>query len=287
MAKATKPPACLDADRCPMIAACLDANPCCVAFGSIGSDKPLGIPRKRLMTGVLFAAGLALCLNVFACLAMSTAGGVIRASAWAVGRARRGPGTAYFGLTSAVAYHDDKIIYEESWAHVECSEYALPPDDDAREKPRDDVRKCRNCRRRVEGMKSTVIVSMITTLGTARFAMKRMSPENDRSLFKALGMILGIVAFSTALSPLIAFRADCTTSSTDTLKHMRNGPGFICMAIAVCLKGSSVFAHLALRVSNGDGVVREPSVHPKKSAAKGMARSACPFAPVHIDMEGN
>lgn len=114
MAKVSKPPACLDAERCPTIAACLDANPCCVAFGSIGSDKPLGISRNRLMTGVLFAAGLALCLNVFACLAMSTVGGVIRTSAWAVGRARRGPGTAYFGLTSAVAYHDDKIIYEES-----------------------------------------------------------------------------------------------------------------------------------------------------------------------------
>ncbi|KAK7254437.1 hypothetical protein SO694_00151060 [Aureococcus anophagefferens] len=158
------------------------------------------------MTGVLFAAGLALCLNVFACLAMSTVGGVIRTSAWAVGRARRGPGTAYFGLTSAVAYHDDKIIYEES--------------------------------------------------------------------------------LGAPLSPLIAFRADCTTSSTSSL-DMRNGPGFICMGIAVFLKGSSVFAHLALRVSNGDGVVREPSVHPKKSAAKGMARSACPFAPVHIDVEGN
>ena len=33
---------------------------------------------------------------------------------------------------------------------------------------------------------------------------------------------------------------------------MRNGPGFICLSIAVCLKGLSVLMHLWLRVPDVD-----------------------------------
>ena len=54
-------------------------------------------------------------------------------------------------------------------------------------------------------------------------------------------------AFGTAIQPLLAFRQHCTRSATDGI-HMRNGPGFICLSIAVCLKGLSVLMHLWLRV---------------------------------------
>ena len=43
------------------------------------------------------------------------------------------------------------------------------------------------------------------------------------------------------------FREHCTRSTTEGI-HMRNGPGFICLSIAVCLKGLSVLMHLWLRV---------------------------------------
>ena len=33
---------------------------------------------------------------------------------------------------------------------------------------------------------------------------------------------------------------------------MRNGPGFICLSVAVCLKGLSVLMHLWLRVPDAD-----------------------------------
>ena len=33
---------------------------------------------------------------------------------------------------------------------------------------------------------------------------------------------------------------------------MRNGPGFICLSIAVCIKGLSVLMHLWLRVPDVD-----------------------------------
>ena len=33
---------------------------------------------------------------------------------------------------------------------------------------------------------------------------------------------------------------------------MRNGPGFICLSVAVCLKGISVLMHLWLRVPDVD-----------------------------------
>ena len=33
---------------------------------------------------------------------------------------------------------------------------------------------------------------------------------------------------------------------------MRNGPGFICLSVAVCLKGLSVLMHLWLRVPDVD-----------------------------------
>ena len=44
-----------------------------------------------------------------------------------------------------------------------------------------------------------------------------------------------------------AIREHCTRSTTEGI-HMRNGPGFICLSIAVCLKGLSVLMHLWLRV---------------------------------------
>ena len=54
---------------------------------------------------------------------------------------------------------------------------------------------------------------------------------------------------------LVAFRQHCTRSATEGI-HMRNGPGFICLSVAVCLKGLSVLMHLWLRVpdvSDDDG----------------------------------
>jgi len=46
---------------------------------------------------------------------------------------------------------------------------------------------------------------------------------------------------------VMAFRQHCTRSATEGI-HMRNGPGFICLSVAVCLKGLSVLMHLWLRV---------------------------------------
>ena len=81
-----------------------------------------------------------------------------------------------------------------------------------------------------------------------------------------MGIIVGLIAFSTALGPMLAFRKHCTRSHTSAL-NMQDGwgpgqksnaidatsdripprPGYICMAFAVLLKATSVAAHLALR----------------------------------------
>ena len=115
-------------------------------------------------------------------------------------------------------------------------------------------------------MATTVIVSAGMTLGTLRYAHRRASPETDRNFFKAMGIIVGLIAFSTALGPMLAFRKHCTRSHTSAL-NMQDGwgpgqksnaidatsdripprPGYICMAFAVLLKATSVVAHLALR----------------------------------------
>ena len=68
----------------------------------------------------------------------------------------------------------------------------------------------------------------------------------DRNFFKAMGIIIGLVAFSTALGPMLAFQKHCTRSNPDMLK-MRAGPSYICMGFAVFLKATTVVAHLALR----------------------------------------
>ena len=62
----------------------------------------------------------------------------------------------------------------------------------------------------------------------------------------ALGIVVGLIAFSTALGPMLAFQKHCTRSNTDMLK-MRAGPSYICMGFAVFLKATTVVAHLALR----------------------------------------
>ena len=95
-------------------------------------------------------------------------------------------------------------------------------------------------------MATTVIVSAIATLGTLRYAHRRANPETDRNFFKAMGIVVGLIAFSTALGPMLAFQKHCTRSNTDMLK-MRAGPSYICMGFAVFLKSTTVVAHLALR----------------------------------------
>ena len=68
----------------------------------------------------------------------------------------------------------------------------------------------------------------------------------DLGNFAARGIAVGLVAFSTALGPMLAFQKHCTRSNTDMLK-MRAGPSYICMGFAVFLKATTVVAHLALR----------------------------------------
>ena len=85
------------------------------------------------------------------------------------------------------------------------------------------------------------------TLGTIRFSLKRATPESDARFWKFLGVAVGCISFGTAIEPLLSFRKHCTRSTTEGI-HMRNGPGFICLSIAVCIKGLSVLMHLWLRV---------------------------------------
>ena len=49
---------------------------------------------------------------------------------------------------------------------------------------------------------------------------------------------------------------------------MRNGPGFICLSVAVCLKGLSVLMHLWLRVPD----VAEESEADDKAPAQAAQR---------------
>ena len=82
---------------------------------------------------------------------------------------------------------------------------------------------------------------------TIRFSLRRATVEGDARFWKFLGIAVGCISFGTAIGPLLAFRQHCTRSTTEGI-HMRNGPGFICLSVAVCLKGLSVLMHLWLRV---------------------------------------
>ena len=136
-----KPPPCLDSEKCPRVAACLESSKLCHELGRVGSYRPCGIGRRPLMIAVAVAGVLALLLNVYALFSLSADAKVVRPTAWAVG---------------------------------------------------------------------------------------------------------DVVAFSTALGPMLAFQKHCTRSNTDMLK-MRAGPSYICMGFAVFLKATTVVAHLALR----------------------------------------
>ena len=50
---------------------------------------------------------------------------------------------------------------------------------------------------------------------------------------------------------------------------MRNGPGFICLSVAVCLKGLSVLMHLWLRVPD---VAEESEAGDDKAPAQAAQR---------------
>ena len=126
------------------------------------------------------------------------------------------------------------------------------------------------------GMATTVIVSAFTTLGTIRFSLKRATPESDARFWKFLGVAVGCISFGTAIEPLLSFRKHCTRSTTEGI-HMRNGPGFICLSIAVCIKGLSVLMHLWLRapdVSDDDGKApRDDEEGPEESKDGGGEES--------------
>ena len=98
--------------------------------------------------------------------------------------------------------------------------------------------------------------------------------ESDARFWKFLGIAVGCISFGTAIGPLLSFRQHCTRSTTEGI-HMRNGPGFICLSIAVCLKGLSVLMHLWLRVpdvsDDGDKAPRddeESKTHDGEEATK-------------------
>ena len=103
--------------------------------------------------------------------------------------------------------------------------------------------------------------------------------ESDARFWKFLGLALGCLSFATAIQPLLAFRRHCTRSATDGI-HMRNGPGFICLSIAVCLKGLSVLMHLWLRApdvaeesGDGDKAPRDDEEGPEESKDGGGEES--------------
>ena len=210
--------------------------------------------QGRLLGVALGFAGLgvvALALNITAACALSGVDSVIKDTAWAVGRIRGkmeySGGHAYMGLSAVVAYHGGTAKEKRKWSNIHCDDFTLTPDDDTLERRGRDVRRCRRCKRRVRGMATTVIVSAVTTLGTIRFSLRRATVESDARFWKFLGIAVGCISFGTAIGPLLAFRQHCTRSTTEGI-HMRNGPGFICLSVAVCLKGLSVLMHLWLRV---------------------------------------
>ena len=160
-------------------------------------------------------------------------------------------GHAYMGLSAIVAVQGGNVKEKVKWRHVDCDEFTITPEDDTLERRSRDVQRCKRCKRRVRGMATTVIVSAFTTLGTIRFSLKRATPESDARFWKFLGVAVGCISFGTAIEPLLSFRKHCTRSTTEGI-HMRNGPGFICLSIAVCIKGLSVLMHLWLRVPDVD-----------------------------------
>ena len=102
--------------------------------------------------------------------------------------------------------------------------HALPPNRPNTTKSHGDIDRCKSCKSDIGQIVTTVIVSAITTLGTLRYAHRRASPETDRNFFKAMGIIVGLIAFSTALGPMLAFRKHCTRSHTSAL-NMQDGWG--------------------------------------------------------------
>ena len=269
-----------DPRRCPRLSYACETNGACRAFGRIGVE-PTAVTRRRVALGFAGLGVVALALNIYAACALSSVDSVIKNTAWAVGRIR-GPvhghiGTgrhAYFGLSAVVAFRHTgpgatSSAEEVKWSHIDCEEFTVPRDDDADlERRSSDVSRCKRCKRRVRGMATTVIVSAVTTLGTIRFSLRRATVEGDARFWKFLGIAVGCISFGTAIGPLLAFRQHCTRSATEGI-HMRNGPGFICLSIAVCLKGLSVLMHLWLRVpdvsDDGDKAPRDDEEGPEES----------------------
>ena len=171
-----------------------------------------------------------------------------------------------------VAYHGGTVKEKRKWSNIHCDDFTLTPDDDTLVRRSRDVSRCRRCKRRVRGMATTVIVSAFTTLGTIRFSLKRATPESDARFWKFLGIAVGCISFGTAIGPLLSFREHCTRSTTEGI-HMRNGPGFICLSIAVCLKGLSVLMHLWLRVPDIDDDAGTDEEGPEESKDGGGEES--------------
>ena len=100
--------------------------------------------------------------------------------------------------------------------------------------------------------------------------------ESDARFWKFLGIAVGCISFGTAIGPLLSFRQHCTHAATEGI-HMRNGPGFICLSVAVCLKGLSVLMHLWLRVpdvsDDDDKAPRDDEEGPEESKVGGGEES--------------
>lgn len=249
--KETRAPPCLDAERCPRAAACLENSKLCHELGRVGSYQPCGIQRGTLMRGVAVTALLGLLFNVYALFALSTHAKIIRAAAWGIGNTRKGfadDATLYYGLNAMVAYNNGENVYHKRWSRIDCHDYSVRARSAnmTKTKTRSDIQRCKNCKSELRGWSTTVTVSAIASLVTLRYALKRSVAEMDRNCYKAMGIIVGCIAFATALGPMLAFRKTCLRARTSEFK-MQDGPGYICMVIACVMKSASIVAHLALR----------------------------------------
>lgn len=183
---------------------------------------------------------VALGLLTYACCALSTVGGAVRNTAWAVGEADRDDDFhIYLGLSSAVTYDGNNRVWEKKWQNIEC--------DDFRE---DKTKKtCKKCKKQVLGMKTTALVAAATSLFSSGIYVQRSTRAGDANCQKFMGVFTTILAFATAMSALSSFKEHCFDSVNDNDNFdMSPGPGFIAVTVAVVLKGIGLIGHLLLRV---------------------------------------
>lgn len=213
----------------------------CTNIGKIGI-RYFDTHRAVIMLTATFVTFACLILTTFALVAVSDFNSYVKTTCWTYGDVDDGS-KIYIGLNQIVIEQPGMPDQSIVWGDSACHKF---------EQANGDQNFCEECRNECDGSVGVAIVSLITVLPTLTTDIKRSTRRGDMNCQKFMGILTGVLGFTTTLASLSAYAGGCYRNLPSTYNGKNIdyslGPGFICLLIATVLKIFDVVVNVCLPV---------------------------------------